>query len=248
MPLNLSDSVLQRRVFNQSVYNAHRAYFMLGQTEPFLSKDKLAIDVGAAVGMYTHFWAGLAKHVHSFEAVEPVFDQLKLVAGRNANVTAYNMAVGSEDKDEVTFYVGDKRLSNSGLRDLVGGQSTTIKMVSLDGCRFTDVGFIKIDVEGNELDVLQGARFLIERDRPTIMCEVYPKFNDGPVELTFDWLMGRGYRCFYNIKGQGLYEITSVEDGVRVASDDQLIAQHDGDFLFYPSENELPEGVVIHGD
>jgi len=239
--LNLSDSVLQRRVFNQNIYNLHRQHYMLGQTAKFIDKNSIVLDIGAAVGMYTHFWAGLAKHVYSFEAVPPVYEQLKLVADRNDNVTAINYAVGREDKDEVTFYVDDKRLSNSGLRDLVGGQPITVEMVSIDSWAQSwidsspdnmGIGLIKIDVEGNELDVLRGATLTISNERPAVMCEVYPKFNDGPVADTFHFLMDIGYRCFYNIRGQGLKEITSVAEGVDVASNEQLIPLHDGDFLF----------------
>ena len=200
MTLNLSDGVLKRRVFNQGVYNSHSKDFMLGQTAKFINKDMSVIDVGAAVGMYTTFFAQHAKHVYSFEAVPPVYGQLKLVEEKENNVTAYNLAVGSTCGD-VDFFVDDKRLSNSGFRDLVGGQKITVKSVTLDSLHYEDIGFIKIDVEGNELDVLHGAEELIERCKPTVMCEIYPKFNNGPVADTFKFFFDRGYYCYYNMKG-----------------------------------------------
>jgi len=239
MTLNLSQSVLKRRVFNQGVYNSHSRDFMLGQTAPFIKKDGVVLDVGAAVGMYTQFWACLANHVYSFEAVPPVYDQLKLVESKNANVTAFNIAVGAEDKDKVDFYVDDKRLSNSGLRNLVGGQKISVPMKKLDTLFSPDLNrydrsicFIKIDVEGNELDVLKGGEQLIDALHPTIMCEIYPKFNDGPVINTFNFLFDRGYRCFYNVPKRGLQPVTDPDHGATVAGDAKLISQHDGDFLF----------------
>jgi hypothetical protein len=55
MTLNLSENVLQKRVFKQQILDLHIKEFMLGQTKNYLSKDKNAIDVGAATGMYTSF-------------------------------------------------------------------------------------------------------------------------------------------------------------------------------------------------
>ena len=182
--LNIPQGVLNRRVFNQSIYNQHVASFMLGQTRPYISKDKDVIDVGAAVGMYSFFWSQFARHVHSFEAVPPVYEQLKLVEQRCKNVTAYNKAVGKEN-GQADFYVDDKRLSNSSFRDLVGGQKITVDVVTLDSMNFDNVGFIKVDVEGEELAVLSGAYQLITSQRPAIMCEIYPKFNNGLVAFNF---------------------------------------------------------------
>ena len=69
------------------------------------------------------------------------------------------------------------------------------------------------------------------------MVEVYPKFNDGPVSDTFDWFFDRDYRAFYNIRGVGLQELNGTTDGVNISSDEAMIQQHDGDFLFVPRES-----------
>lgn len=233
--MQLSQEVLDRRVFNQNIYELHSRDFMLGQTARFVDPMKTAMDIGAAVGMYTTFWAQKAARVHSFEAVPAVYKQLEKVKERFDNVSTYQLAVG-EEVGFTTFYVDDKRLSNSGFTDLVGGQPIEVPVTTIDAQNLTDVGFIKVDVEGHELAVLNGGRQTIERDRPVCMVEVYPKFNNGPVSDTFDWFFDRSYKAFYNIRGVGLQELSGTTHGVNVASDEDLIAKHDGDFLFVPGE------------
>ena len=44
------------------------------------------------------------------------------------------------------------------------------------------------------------------------MVEIYPKFNNGPVEATFQWFFERGYHCFYNKLASGLVEVKSVDE------------------------------------
>ena len=233
--MQLSQEVLNRRVFNQQIYELHSKEFMLGQTSNYVGSFDTVLDIGAATGMYTTFWAQKAARVHSFEAVPDVYKQLEKVEERFENVVTYNKAVGKQS-GSATFYVDDKRLSNSGFTDLVDGIPIEVDVVSVDDLDLKDVGFIKIDVEGHELDVLEGAVNTIERDRPVCMVEVYPKFNQGPVAATFDWFFDRGYDAFYNIRGVGLQKLEGTIDGVNIASDEAMIQKHDGDFLFVPKE------------
>lgn len=233
--MDLSQEVLNRRVFNQEIYNLHSKEFMLGQTAKFIDPMKNAMDIGAAVGMYTTFWAQKAARVHSYEAVPAVYKQLEKVKERFDNVSTYRLAVG-EEVGFTTFYVDDKRLSNSGFTDLVGGQPIEVPVTTIDAQDLSDVGFIKVDVEGHELAVLNGGRETIERDRPVCMVEIYPKFNQGPVSATFDWFFDRDYKAFYNVRGVGLQEVNGTINGVNIASDEAMIQQHDGDFLFVSKE------------
>jgi hypothetical protein len=91
-------------------------------------------------------------------------------------------------------------------------------------------GFIKIDTEGTELDVLEGGEKVIERDKPNLMIEVYDEFNKYPVETTFEFCFKHGYKCFYNHRGKGLQPVKDTEHGVKVAITMPDIT--DGDFLF----------------
>ena len=57
MTLNLTTQVLQKRVFNQPILDLHIKDYMLGQTKNYLDPDKNTLDIGAATGMYSSFFA-----------------------------------------------------------------------------------------------------------------------------------------------------------------------------------------------
>jgi len=235
MTLNLSPEVLSRRVFRQDLLNLHIKEFMLGQTARFLDSEMVAIDIGAAVGMYSFFWAQHCKEVHSFEAVPPVYDQLLLVANQQENVIPHNLAVGATS-GKASFFVDDKRLSNSGFTDLVGGQEIVVSTTTVDAQELFNVGFIKVDVEGHELEVLRGAEKTIDQQRPVCMVEVYSKFNQGPVDETFKFFLLKSYSVFFNIRGVGLQKCQGLINCVKTAEDEAMISVHDADFLFVPDE------------
>ena len=224
----LNDSVLNKRVFKQHILDLHLKDFMLGQTTPYLNTFKNTIDVGAATGMYASHFAKHSKNVICFEAVKPVYIQLEKIKQKYNNVTTHNFAV-SDFEGVSDFYVDDKRLSNSSFQNLVEGQKIEVETVTIDGMKFVDIGFIKIDVEGVELDVLNGASQTIDEYKPTCMVEIYAKFNKYPVETSFEFFFARDYRCFYNHKGQGLKPVRTIEEGIEATKIPEIT---DGDFLF----------------
>ena len=133
---------------------------------------------------------------------------------------------------EFDFWVDDKRLSNSGFQNLVGGQKITVSAVNVDSLDIDNIGFMKLDVEGNELDVLNGAVKTIEKYRPACMVEIYDKFNKYPVETSFEFFFDRNYKCYYNEKGNVLKPVDNMEDALDAVKIPEIT---DGDFLFVPN-------------
>ena len=224
----LSDNVLRKRVFRQHILDLHLKDFMIGQTTPYLNKFKNTLDIGAATGMYASHFANHSKSVICFEAVKPVYEQLIKIKEKHNNVITHNLAVSNE-VGLLDFYVDDKRLSNSSFQNLVEGQKIQVETTTIDSLKLVDVGFIKVDVEGVELDVLVGANDTIEEYKPTCMVEVYAKFNKYPVETTFEFFFNRDYRCFYNHRGQGLKPVRNIQEGIEATKIPEIT---DGDFLF----------------
>lgn len=84
---------------------------------------------------------------------------------------------------------------NLGASRLVPDPAGAIEAAPLDFLEVGDAGFVKIDVEGMELEVLQGARRTLERSRPDLLVEVLRENLDGFRAL----LAGERYRierCF----------------------------------------------------
>ena len=136
-----------------------------------------AIDVGANRGYYS--WA-LSRFAAAVEAFEPNpilarFAQSKL--GRRARL--HEVAL-SDHAGVATLYV-PRRASGSSLH-IIGNLGNVyahdrvdeieVPLATLDGYAFKNVGFLKIDVEGSEMEVLAGARETIRNNRPTILIEL----------------------------------------------------------------------------
>lgn len=156
----------------------------------------VAFDIGANVGAFTCLMASLGHTVHAFEPIPETFCRLK-------NNVKYNgllgrarlncLAVGKE-QGLVTFHTEEfgaatNRMMMPGTSAM--GTATSTQLVAVtsldDYCRSQNIGrieFVKLDVEGMEPYVLQGAKTLLsERRIAAILIEICP-VNLRAVELS----------------------------------------------------------------
>ena len=143
------------------------------------------VDVGANIGYYTVLLAQKAKKVYAFEPDKINFEILKknIEANKLTNVVAIMAAVGSKKgslelyKSEENF--GDHKLFKTPLvpqrRDASPfDEGETVNIIKLDDLIKEKVDLIKIDTQGWEPEVVEGARKIIEKDRPIIFMEYSP--------------------------------------------------------------------------
>lgn len=71
-----------------------------------------------------------------------------------------------------------------------------VQSYRLDDLSISDVGFIKIDVEGYELEVLQGAKKTIASSRPNLIVEIEEKHVKRPIQDLLNEVCSYGYECF----------------------------------------------------
>lgn len=125
---------------------------------------RTAVDVGAHIGIWTAFMADQFRQVYSFE---PVAENMTC---NKTNVTQDNVhfidtALGDFDGTVSMEKHGD----NSGCWHCIDGGS--IQLTRLDDYELTDVDLLKIDVEGMEGRVLNGARQTLHAAHPVIVIE-----------------------------------------------------------------------------
>ncbi len=76
----------------------------------------------------------------------------------------------------------------------LGGPSLTVPTVTLDSQDLGSVGFVKIDVEGHEPEVLAGAAGTLVHDRPIVLLEIEHQFHAGAsIEDVFRQVEDLGY-------------------------------------------------------
>jgi FkbM family methyltransferase len=182
----------------------------------FVQRGNIVLDVGANVGAHAVFLSHLVRddgRVLAFEPLAPNVDALRETIrrrSRTANITVFQLALGNPGKtrQEVVIRAPGNDLTQASLQ-LQGAGSWQrkqsvheyeVSLTSLDAegevQALPSIDFIKIDVEGGELDVLKGAARTISKHRPLIYCEVYARwaasFGYSPAEL-FEFLRTLGY-------------------------------------------------------
>ncbi|MGD9590864.1 MAG: FkbM family methyltransferase [Mycolicibacterium sp.] len=176
-------------------------------------EDRVAIDVGAHSGNWTLNLArrvGPTGVVLAYEAL-PHYGRalsISIRLQRARNVRVRNFAVGDCEKTISLRWRSNTNEMLTGRTHVEPGVQPSasvieVPMVSLDrdletcGVDPSDVGFVKIDVEGAELEVLRGACNLLSVGRPIVYLEAEPPWLERlghTVEDVFDAMAAHGYR------------------------------------------------------
>lgn len=124
------------------------------------SKNDVVLDVGSHIGLFTLKMAQKVKRVIAIEPYRPSFDLLVSNIKKNAfkNVMAINVAL-SDFSGETKLFIDESSQGHSVVSD--NEKSVDTKTLTLDKLverlSLSKVDFIKINVEGSELNVLKGA-------------------------------------------------------------------------------------------
>ena len=112
---------------------------------------------------------------------------------------------------------------------------------TIDSYNFADVDAIKIDVEGSELLVIQGAKETIERCRPSVQVEIVPKqcelFGYTPQDL-YDFFAERDYVCVSAVRRVANADQRGLWFGKDIGMKHRQIKKY-MDRLFVPREVHL---------
>ncbi|MCL1634629.1 FkbM family methyltransferase [Luteimonas sp. SX5] len=187
----------------------YRVQSLVGGLEPefkvladIVPRGRAAIDVGANMGVYTYALARIAMHVHAVEPQTACCETIAAWAEGRGNVEVHNIGAGAA-AGRLTLYIpcpGGKPLGTRASFIPVQGEhmETFVPVRPLDELGVRDVGFIKIDAEGFERDVLKGAKGLLDRDRPNVLIEIDPqRLPAAEFQATFELLESLGYDAHY---------------------------------------------------
>lgn len=219
--LNRNDAVSRRVFFSQNFEEGERRF-----VSRFLQAGMTIFDIGAHHGLYTLISSkqvGLTGHVIAFEPSprELRILRLNLYLNGRRNVRVEPLALGSKEcLVELYVCLGSESGCNS-LRPPVVSEAiaaTTVSMVTLDKYlneHSTTVDFIKMDVEGAELEVLRGAGQLFNSGfRPIILCELADVRTQPwgyQSNEIYDFLTSKDYR-WYSITTEGGLRTCSRKD------------------------------------
>jgi len=145
------------------------------------------LDVGAHIGTHSidlSSIVGDAGHVYSFEPQKKIYRELVMNLRLNniTNVTPLRFAIG--DGEPRVVHMSPAAEGNEGGTG-IGEGGDAVELRTLDSFGFKRVNFIKIDVEGYEDHVIDGARALLTAQHPKIILEILGghEYETAPPEI-----------------------------------------------------------------
>lgn len=175
-----NDEVIGKNLREYGEYQQKEIDLLIGLLNSVNSKQKVVWDIGANIGVHTSAFSKHSAFVCSWEANPQNFKLLRMnTQGKLApNVKVHNVAISNGKKDTIQIQDFDQsKSSNKGELSIVEKGGVEISARSIDSymMNYPLPSLIKIDVEGHELEVLQGALVMLKTVKPILYFETADK-------------------------------------------------------------------------
>lgn len=161
------------------------------------------IDVGGNRGLYTYKLHKIGATVEVFEPNPKCFDILSSWAANKPGLNAHSVALSNaEGESKLRIPVdfrGEEHDASATIEDtkFLNTRDQLVQLRTLDSYGFKGIRLIKIDVEGHELKVIEGAGSTIHEARPVLIIEIEQRHNSSPIREIFRKVNDLGYRGFF---------------------------------------------------
>lgn len=169
----------------------------------------VAIDVGSNQGLFSYNLSKRFSQVYSFEINADLTTDLK--AYNPGNIKVMNLGLSSREGAAILYIpvlngrqlYGWASLTRNNCPDTREHTVKHAQVCCLDKFNIKRVAFIKIDVEGHEIEVLKGAANTLRCSRPVVLLEIKPH----NVDEAFSFFAGIGYeqrdlKSFIRVMGE----------------------------------------------
>ena len=175
----------------------------------FLKPDAVFVDIGANVGAYIYRLEShlIPKNIYAFEPNRMLYKRLRRIF---PEINLFDTALSAEDsvaEFKVPVMNGKKVHTRGTLQKnhKEAGETSAevqkVKVMRLDSWQaernLPKIDFIKIDVEGHELETLRGAKDTIQKFRPVLMVEIEQRHHAAPVWDIVEEISQWGYAPHY---------------------------------------------------
>ena len=225
--------------------NTNFEYFLSLHYSKLIYNGSIVLDIGANSGYHTEKFINLVGNdglVVAFEQIPEMQNILNQKFSKSKNFILLKNAVGNKNESSVFYKAvhssGSMEESGLKIREFNDEKNTVIHEINVETVRLDDISmpsnvdFIKIDIEGGEVDAILGATNLINSSRPYISVEYgyksYLAYENTDETL---WLLAKdlGYTVFDIF----LNKISSIEEWKNII-DPGLVFYWD--FLLIPNE------------
>jgi FkbM family methyltransferase len=218
LQLNLDNPEHQRIYF----YGEHDERYETALLKAIVRPGMTCWDIGANIGYYSCLLAlavGSAGRVIAFEPARETRARLAHNVALNnlGNVEVVPCAVGAaEGVARIHYREAGLFEGTASLHELQGqAESEEVPLASVDSLveRFGAPDFLKIDVEGAQLDVWRGGRAFFSSRHPLVMAELRDSTDPGVLAAIESIVRGYGYRIFSIRKGRRVTEAPRLAPG-----------------------------------
>jgi len=175
-----------------------------------------AVDIGANQGVYAYALAGIADRVVAFEPnPDYAFFARWMLRGR---AEVHELALSDErhrgtlhvpvsEEGKVLHLAGSLKRTHAQFRN---NKIYDVAVRTLDDFGLTSVRFVKVDVEGSEREVLDGARATLARDRPVLLIELLSGTIEDPATYAAAICESFGYDAFIYQRGAKIAALPAI--------------------------------------
>ena len=174
----------------------------------FNTKKHACIDVGANIGNHSLQFEKYFNRVLGFEPQLKTFLILKLNTEYYPNISIYNYGL-AESNESLTFKIPYNNIGSGSQKNTAQNHYTEkVNFKNYDQLFDEEISYVKIDVEGNELNVIKGMEKSIIKYKPIISFEMRG-YNDNSKSDLIKKLNNLGYFEFYVPKNHYIKRLIS---------------------------------------
>lgn len=168
---------------------------------PYLcDKNKISIDVGANLGIYSHYMKKFSSKCWAFEPNPELSRDLKKIFGDKVIVKQIALS-NTLGKTKLRFPANDTGKATIENENLLVGEekinTIEVEQNRLDDFDLDTIGVIKIDVEGHEESVLSGSKKYLIRDKPVLIIELEERHKPNTIKNVNKLLSDLDYHGFF---------------------------------------------------
>ena len=210
--LFFSESYLLEKRLKRAIKNNYEKELQI--IDRFADKTKDALDIGVYRGVYSYKLSRNFKQIHSFEPNPLLYPYLKKNLKKIMNnVNLYNIGLSNKNgqvdlklptRSKSIFKDNIEELFKLGAGSIHPGKSFNsfksipVKIKKLDDINLeNNIKFIKIDVEGHEIEVIQGGEKTIKDNKPVLLIEIEKRHSQRNVEESISIIKKYGYNCYF---------------------------------------------------
>jgi FkbM family methyltransferase len=222
---------------------------------PWLCDRALAsIDVGAHHGIYSFGASLFSKRVIAIEPQANLARALRQALSSSVSVIEGAL---SDRPGTATINIPIDDWDSTARLDLVASTAAgdcqqwreqQVTLMRLDDIVSEPIGFVKIDVEGHELEVLEGAKDAITTNKPALLIEVEERHRTGSCDAVAALLLSYGYRGYFVFRGavRPIHEFSARTHQVQSligTGDRSNYSDYINNFIFVQRSDMLPSSV-----